>query len=74
MIVIRVFNVPASVVLGMSVLTLVILLLCCLLRAYDWCQDNSNNIKQEAIELQLSGASNGHHLPNSFDRRPTIEI
>lgn len=60
----------------MSVLTLVILMLCCLLRVYDWCQDNSNAIKQEAIELQLSGsgASNGHHLPNSFDRRPTIEI
>ena len=64
----------ASVVLGMAVLTVVILLLCCLLRVYDWCQDNTNAIKQEAIELQLSGASNVNHLPNSFDRRPTIEI
>ena len=66
--------VAASVVFCMSILTLVILLLCCLLRVYDWCQENTNAIKQEAIELQLSGASNVNHLPNSFDRRPTIEI
>lgn len=66
--------VAASVVFCMSILTLVILMLCCLLRVYDWCQENTNAIKQEAIELQLSGASNVNHLPNSFDRRPTIEI
>ena len=61
-------------VLGLCVLTAVILMLCCLLRVYDWCQDNANTIKQEAIQLQMSGASNVNHLPNSFDRRPTIDI
>lgn len=72
--------ISAGAVLCLVVITGVILIFCGVLRVYDWCVDNSNSIKeeamQEAIQLQMSG-ENVNHLPSSsfdFDRRPTIEI
>ena len=66
----------ASVVLCLSILTLVILGLCCCLWLYDWCLDNSASIKQEAIQQQMANDNlSVSHLPsNSFDNRPNIDI
>ena len=65
----------AGVVLVFSVITGLILLLCCFLHIKDLCVKNSNQIKEEALQLQLSADSSAvTHMTNNWESRPSIQI
>ena len=65
----------AGVVLVFSVITGLILLLCCFLHIKDLCVKNSNQIKEEALQLQLSDdSSKVTHMTNNWESRPSIQI
>ena len=66
----------AGVVMVFSVITGLILLLCCFLHIKDLCVRNTNKIKEEALQLQLSGDSSNvtHMAANNWESRPSIQI
>jgi len=65
----------AGLVLVFSVITGIVLLLCCFLHIKDLCVKNSNQIKEEALQFQLSNdSSTVTHMTNNWESRPSIQI
>ena len=59
-----------------SVITGLILIFCCFLHIKDLCVRNTNQIKEEALQFQLSDDSSNvtHMAANNWESRPSIQI
>ena len=66
----------AGVVMVFSVITGLILIFCCFLHIKDLCVRNTNQIKEEALQFQLSDDSSNvtHMAANNWESRPSIQI